>query len=278
MRTLMLICAGLAVIPGVAFAQLTPEQLAINESIKARSALEMEQMKDPEYRRALYSQWRESLAHDSAEYEKELGLSPTELGKFLDLLAEQKVSKAVATGDHYMLLIGSRGNSPEQVAYAARRKEQISEEQEISRRQDQEVAALLGADRHTRWKELESARLRVSLRRGSELLEADKRMGQIQRTLVQAGLSMSDAQRKSVTDSLRSGVERENRQAGLTDREVSMSHLTRALPPYTPIDARSDLKGIFDAVLPYLSASQLAVLRVEFDRLGSAPAQAGMQQ
>jgi hypothetical protein len=203
-----------------------------------------EMMKDPEYRKARLAQIRVSVAGNNRTLAEDLGLSPAEADKLLDLLAEQELGMSTE-----MMF---RADANDQAAV----QEMVRKQQESMRQRDEKVAALVGPSRAAQWQQYQQA------------APARGRVNAMNNTLIRSNQPLSAAQQRSLATAFATEMHNLNEE---------MSALTRGVNPQDPL-ARAQVEQalrnrqeesnqrILAAATPILSAAQLATVRAQFEQ------------
>lgn len=137
-----------------------------------------ELLKDPEYRQAALAQMRLNMDQNYPGLIEELGLAPDLADQVFDLLAELQLERNASS-----ITIAANGQ-PDQAAMA----EMTRRNQELQQRQDEQLTALLGSDGLQRFRAYEQTR-------GPRMQAQSMR-----RMLESAGVPLSDAQMRPLTD------------------------------------------------------------------------------
>ena len=120
-----------------------------------------ELLKDPDFREAMAPTVRASMVMMYPDLARELGLTPEQAGKLLDLITKHQMASMAMT---------AQSGYPDQAAM----KEMSKAMQENSRKQDAEVSALLGEAKYQQWKEYQGTLgVRQQVSRLHEALESN---------------------------------------------------------------------------------------------------------
>jgi hypothetical protein len=207
-----------------------------------------EMMKDPEYRKARLAQTRMSLPQNFPGLIEELGLGPEDADRLFDLLAESQLEMS----DVSMLAATINGVPPDPVVMedANRRR------QEMQRKQEESLMAMLGANRYSQWQDYQQTR------------GPRQQVVQLGRTLEGVGVPLTAEQSRSLTAAYIAEQKRQRddtqrmfnsaRQSGPVDQERMMEERFK-------VQAESN-RRIVDAAKPHLNAQQLDALQASLDQ------------
>jgi hypothetical protein len=226
-----------------------PERLAPQAVELPRFLLDQqEMMKDPEYRKARLAQTRFNIPQNYPGLAEELGLTPEEADRLFDLLAENQLEMS----DVSMLSAVINGVPPDPAVMedANRRR------QEMQRRHDESLTAMLGSNRFSQWQEYQQTRGArqqvVQLSRSLEGIGAPLTPEQ-SRPLTAAYVAEQKRQREDMQRMLSS-----QRQSGPGNQEQMQEERYR-------FQAESN-RRIVDAAKPHLNPQQLDALQASLDQ------------
>jgi hypothetical protein len=204
---------------------------------------EEELLKDPEYRKARAAMLRATMDRSFTGLAEEVGLSKEEVERLLDLISQQQL--AMTTQLRPIALDVQQDRAAMEQA--------MRERQALQRQQDEEIRAMLGNARYDKWREYQTTR-------GPRMTA-----GNHAEQLAQAGVPLSNAQLKSLTDVMI---------AEQKTMQQDMRALTANSAPGNVQAAQEALRNrqadsnrrILEAAAPHLSAEQLAALRARFEQ------------
>lgn len=206
-----------------------------------------ELMKDPEYRKAMLAQRRMSLPQSYPGLAEELGLTPEEVNRLFDLIAENQLERSSAA-------IRFDGNTPPDPALL----EQMRQQQEESQRKlDESIASLLGEAKLAQYKEYvptQSSRMRAA------------EMG---RTMGALGRPLSDAQLRPLTAAFIAEQNRQREDAQAMSREFMQQGGAPDRERLEEVNFRRQQESnrrLVDAVRPHLDTRQLETLQSSLDQ------------
>lgn len=207
---------------------------------RENSLLHSQLWKDPEYLKAQLEQARASILRRSPNLARELDLSPDELGKLLDALAEQQVS-----------LVSAAAVEPA----TARMQEMLRAEQEDIGQPDPAIVAALGPAKAAQWQEYQ------------QMEPARNRVNSVNAVLARSGQQLDDTQRRSLTVALAPEVQRVRRET---------SKLAARLDPRDPDSTmqvesavarlqQESNRRFLEAAEPLLNPAQFAAMRAQLE-------------
>jgi hypothetical protein len=228
-------------------APLKPAQTAAANVLENSRNLQIELMKDPEYRKLRLAQQRLNMERNYPGLVEELGLSDKDADKLFDLLAENQL--AMSTDSQQ--LIGS--GTPDQTAM----EEMTRRQQARQREQEEALRAMLGG-KYSQWQAYQQTR------------PARSRVMSLGTQLAQAGLPLTDAQTRSLTTAIIAEQQRQAQDARAMTRTA----------PINPADPDSRVKmmeeslkrtednnrRMVEAATPHMSAKQLAAYRDQMEQ------------
>ncbi len=248
-----------SVAPSAAVAPVTAQQAAEPTSSRAPAEAtardlinnlridQRELLKDPEYRKAALAQARLNVPRNYPDLFEVLGLAPEQAERLTDLLAEQQLEQNSVTS-----VIGPNGIDQAAMAEVTRRAE------ELQRRRDEEITALLGPAGLQEFKAYEQTRApRMQAQNMRQLLDS-------------AGLPLAPAQVRAFTEAhiavqrnqsnaTQDMLQRAAQIAPGPDREARMREAM--------LEVQEDRnRRLLDAVRPHLNAQQIARLEQNFEQ------------
>lgn len=208
-------------------------------------------MNDPEYRKLRTAQNRLNVERSFAGLAEELGLSEGEAARLFDLLAEQQTAQMI---DNQL----QSANRPQD---QAGRDEITRRREALVREQEQAVATMLGS-RFTQFREFQESR------------PARGQVTSLNSQLGQAGLPLTDAQKRSLTSVMFADQQRRTLEA----RTLAQAPRPNATDPESRVKALEDnlkrseesSRQLLDAIAPHLTASQLAAYRKQMEDQATA--------
>jgi hypothetical protein len=265
------------------------EQMVLDESERTLEALEAERIKDPEYRRSrvadarlLYEKMlnvrnnpgyaQQQERSETLQLFEMLQLSGMEYEKLLDLLAEFEVEDNILrleSGSDFAEL--HRGITPAGRAAATQWLQKIHE---LPLKREESIATLLGPARYELWQRYRKNREKWFsgyLPENEDRTEVFERLFKIQRILAKARQPLTEPQVKPMVEALMAGVRHEGPASGPRYDErpssVDYTEVEDELGLHIKLNRRirENHKGILNAVAPYLTELQLAVVRAGFD-------------
>jgi hypothetical protein len=290
-RKSMLVCAGLAVAMGVvslalwrelriersraahapgqelpvveppaspaAIAQAPPPAPApvtspVTPEIQQRRAEAVALISDPEYANARLQRLRQTVPQDYPGLVEEMGLTPEMASKLFDLLARVQLEKLNANGVNPIDV--QAGMSTDNVSAI---QQVMRTRQDIERRRQESLAALLGNEGHERFKEYEAAR------------PARSRVDALGKTLASMGHPLNAAQTRPLVAAY---IAEGNRRREFSQQLVAPLQSgtqpldqNRADQAYLEFQMQSN-RLILEAVQPVMNAGQLEALRSVLDQ------------
>jgi hypothetical protein len=209
---------------------------------------QQEMLKDPEYRKARLAQARMSIAQTYPGLIEELGLTPDEADRLFDLLAESQMEM----NDVSMLAATINGVPPDPAAMedSSRRR------QEMQRRQDEQLTAMLGSSRYAQWQDYQQTR--------APRMQAM----QLGRTLEGIGAPLTSEQSRSLATAY---IAEQKRMRDENLRMVNASRTTTPMDQERLMEERFKLQAdsnrrIIDAARPHLNSRQLEALQASLDQ------------
>jgi len=241
--------------PPASTAAVIPEAPTANDRPAAPAAdfariitNQQELLKDPEYRKARLAQARLSIAQTYPGLIEELGLTPDEADQLFDLLAESQMEMSEVSTQ-----VAPFSSVPPDLAAmedASRRN------REIQRRQDEQLAAMLGSSRYAQWEDYQQTRTtRIQVR-------------QLGRTLEGIGAPLTSEQSRSLTTAY---IAEQKRMLDENQRMVKASRATTPMNQEQLTEERFKLQAdsnrrIVDAARPHLDSRQLEALQTSLDQ------------
>lgn len=301
MRILLLACAVLAVMPGIASAdvkviEVTEEEMQVilqdervgREIYRVLDALELERFKDPEYRKSRVAGARhiykrvlnvrgdpdyfpEAKRSEMRQQYEALQLSEAEYGQLLDLLAEFEVQGTAMHLETSRDSDLSAGITPEMQAAA---RDWLNRKGDIALKQEQAITAVLGPARYALWQQFLKNRkswMSTLLPWTTEpYIEVLYRLRDIQEILSKARQSLSVEQVRPLAEALMAGVQRERLQAGWRDDQDPDSVISESFQTAAHKRVQENHKGTLEIAAAHLGEQQRAALMSGFEKQAAA--------
>lgn len=205
---------------------------------------EQERLKDPEYRKARLAALRSTIAQSYPGLVEELRLTDYEADRLFSLLTETRLALMAEAAP-----VEGQPQDPAVAAEIARNR------RALQRQQGESLRTLLGNARYSQWQEYQqtqSARVQAST---------------YATALAQAGAPLDSSQTRTIAMAMIAEQER------LRQDIVALARNVNLASPQTQVQAQAELtrrqaessQRVLDAVLPYLSAQQLRVLRRQIE-------------
>ena len=212
----------------------------------ARISFQTELMKDPEYRKAMQAQLRVNQTQNYPDLAEELGLTVEEANKLFDLLTEYEFeinSSEFSLGD---------GGQPDQAAIEEMRRRS----QDILRRQDEALSSMLGTVRFGQWKGYQ------------QTLGARVQVAQWERTLQSAGMPLTQAQSRPLTNAYIAEQRRQREDALAMAGDIrQMGPQERLRMQEASLDGQVESnRRMLDVARSHLTAQQLESLQASMDQ------------
>lgn len=160
-------------------AQVNTAPSALPDRVLFSAGIEGDLMKDPEYRKARLAQAKMNLRRNYTDVSEEVGLSARETEQLFDILAEME------TGSSLSMVLGSDGQPDRQAMEEMQRNRQ-----ELRRKQQESVQALIGPGRQAQWQDYQLS------------LSARSRATSMTSMLAASGQPLTDAQLRPLTKAL----------------------------------------------------------------------------
>jgi hypothetical protein len=214
-----------------------------------------ELLKDPDFRDGMAVSLRSSLAMLYPDLAKDLGLTPEQSGKLLDLLSKHRLASVSAVP------------SPTSSDPAAMREFSKAVE-ENSRKEETEVRSLLGDAKYEQWKEYQST------------LAVRQQVSQLRSALQSSGQALDEYQEKSLITALAAEQKRETEEARRSTPPVGSAPRDVAAVLEDGLQrGEANNKKMLDVASSYLTASQLEVMgKVQNQQLSMMRAMARAQR
>jgi hypothetical protein len=211
-------------------------------------------LKDPEYRRLRLALTRLSLPENYPGLAEELGLSPEQVDRLFDLLAEHQLERNASA----ILVPGPNGQIDQ-----AQREEQQRQQQELRAKQDATLTAMLGDARMGKWRDYQQ-------NQGGR-----QQVTQLGRTMEAMGMPLTSAQKRSLTEVMAAEQARQQQeQQAMREMRASLQGPASRADPQTQARLQEENlrrqaesnRRLVDAMAPHLNAKQLELYRTQVDQ------------
>jgi hypothetical protein len=216
---------------------------------------ERDMLKDPDYRKARLAQIRLQLPERYPGLAEDLSLSPEQLDRLFDLLAENQLEMNTNT----TLVRGPNGQIDQTQMQEVQRRQQ-----ELRTKQDAALGALLGDARMDKWQEYQQTQA------------SRQRVAQLGRTLDAMGMPLTSAQRRPLADAMaaeqarqlqdQQDMMRELRAASPQGQNSQMDPQIRARMQEENFRRQADSnRRLLDVAAAHLNARQLELFRAQLE-------------
>lgn len=226
-----------------------PAATAARTSVGDALAQSRDLLKDPEYRRAALAQRRLNMPQNYPGLVEELNLTPEQADELYDLLAEAQITQQA----ELVLPINQSGQPPDLSVM----QEYTRRSQELQTRRDDQIAALLGSAGRDQFKAYE------------QTVPARMQAQNIQRMMETAGMPLTAAQMKPVTDAYIADQQRQrdSLQTLVTQTAggVSSGSAARLVELQSELQVERN-RSLIEALRPHVTAQQLERMQAQLDQ------------